>query len=167
MPSKHADRCKILLVEDSPELLRMLKRMLASEGYSVQTATTRDKALEYFMAERFHVAIIDVRLNQHDPYNYEGVCTLHSDTAFNSARITLTSGTSAVQCFAGANPCQVQDPGQPNNSVIYTFQTPVTDSGELNVRSATTYWPAFGPLNSAFSTDGGATYTDGPSFTPP
>ena len=72
MPSKHADQCKVLLVEDFPELLRMLKRMLASEGYSVQTATTRDEALARIQAERFHVAVIDVRLNQHDPYNYDG-----------------------------------------------------------------------------------------------
>ncbi len=72
MPPKHADQGRILLVEDSPELLRMLKRMLASEGYSVQTATTRDEALEKIMAERFHVAVIDVRLNHRDPYNYEG-----------------------------------------------------------------------------------------------
>ena len=72
MPSNNADRCKILLVEDSPELLRMLKRMLASEGYSVQTATTRDEALAKISAERFHVAVIDVRLNHRDPYNYDG-----------------------------------------------------------------------------------------------
>ena len=72
MPSHDAGQCKILLVEDSPELLRMLKRMLASEGYLVQTATTRDDALSRIMAERFHVAVIDARLDQHNPYNYDG-----------------------------------------------------------------------------------------------
>jgi hypothetical protein len=102
-----------------------------------------------------------------DPYNYEGVCMLHSETAFNRARLKLSSGTIASQCFAGANPCQVENPGQPNNSVLFTFPSPVTDSGDLNVRSSNAYYNAFGTITPQFSSDGGQTFTDGPPFTPP
>ncbi len=73
MSFKHAHRCKILLVDDSAELLRMLTRLLTFEGYPVRTASSREEALEILRAERFHVAVIDVRLDNRDPYNYEGL----------------------------------------------------------------------------------------------
>lgn len=72
MASKHAAPCKILLVEHSPELLRMLETMLLLEGYLVQTARSRQEARSYVEAERFHVAVIDARLDIHDPDNYDG-----------------------------------------------------------------------------------------------
>jgi CheY-like chemotaxis protein len=72
MPFKHAARCKLLLVEDSPDLLRMLETMLKSEGYLVQTATNRQDALEHIAAESFHIAVIDARLSDSDPDDYDG-----------------------------------------------------------------------------------------------
>src|SRR5215475_4138826 len=103
MPSNHADQCKILLVEDSLELLRMLKRMLASEGYSVQTATTRDEALEYIRAERYHIAVIDVRLRQDDPYNYEGFQLMQDIRSIDpSTGIVLLTETADLEIVRAA-----------------------------------------------------------------
>ena len=72
MAFKHAAQCKILLVEHSPELLRMLETMLLREGYLVQPASSRQEALTYAETERFHVAVIAARLDIHDPDNYDG-----------------------------------------------------------------------------------------------
>src|SRR5579871_5126119 len=73
MPFKYADHCKVLLVDDSAELRRMLGGLLTSEGYQVTPACSRTEALDLLRSQRFHVAVIDVRLGDKDPYNYEGL----------------------------------------------------------------------------------------------
>jgi CheY-like chemotaxis protein len=50
----------------------MLEQMLLREGYFVQTASSREQALEQVAADRFHVAVIDARLDNRDPYNHDG-----------------------------------------------------------------------------------------------
>lgn len=50
----------------------MLERMLLLEGYLVQSASSRAEAMSFAEAERFHVAVIDARLDIHDPDNYDG-----------------------------------------------------------------------------------------------
>lgn len=72
MSNKFAAQCNVLLVDDSAELLPMLEQMLTAEGYRVQTAASREQALERLQDERFHVAVIDARLDDRDPYNYDG-----------------------------------------------------------------------------------------------
>lgn len=72
MSNKFAAQCSVLLVDDSPDLLPMLEHLLTAEGYRVQTAASRDQALELLQEERFHVAVIDARLDDRDPYNYDG-----------------------------------------------------------------------------------------------
>jgi hypothetical protein len=97
----------------------------------------------------------------------EGICTLRTDQqagAFNQVRLTASGGNTISQCYEGPTnpPCTVENPGQPNNSALFTFPSPLTDSGDLNLRSPSTPWPF--PLGSAFSTNGGGTFTNGPSY---
>ncbi|MBE0691129.1 MAG: sigma-54-dependent Fis family transcriptional regulator, partial [Anaerolineae bacterium] len=53
MSNKFAAQCNVLLVDDSPDLLPMLEHLLTAEGYRVQTAASRDQALERLQEERF------------------------------------------------------------------------------------------------------------------
>lgn len=69
----YAAKCKILLVEDSLSLIRMLEQLLTTEGYNVQRAHSHEEAIERLAEERFHVAVIDARLDDNDPYNHDGL----------------------------------------------------------------------------------------------
>ncbi|MEP7293724.1 MAG: response regulator, partial [Chloroflexota bacterium] len=55
---------------------RMLEQLLAADGFTIQRATSRAEALEKIQAERFHIAIIDARLDDNDPYNHDGLSLL-------------------------------------------------------------------------------------------
>lgn len=57
---------KILVIDDSKELLEMLGFVLNINGYQVQTATTRSKALTEINNFRPDVILMDVRLNYDD-----------------------------------------------------------------------------------------------------
>ncbi len=73
MAFKYADHCKVLLVDDSAVLSQMLGGLLTSQGYRVTIAHSREEARNLLRDERFHVAVIDVRLGDSNPYNYEGL----------------------------------------------------------------------------------------------
>jgi len=53
---------KILLVDDEVEILKMLKRHLEIEGYTVDTCTDPLQALERMNAELYKVVITDIRM---------------------------------------------------------------------------------------------------------
>ncbi len=72
MSNKYAARCNILLVDNSPRLLPLLEQLLVAEGYRVTTAANRSEALKRLEAERFHIAVVDARLDDSDPYNDDG-----------------------------------------------------------------------------------------------
>ena len=52
----------ILLVDDDPEVLRMLQRVLAGDGYAVQTAPSAEKALDLARQDSFDVVLSDLSL---------------------------------------------------------------------------------------------------------
>jgi two-component system OmpR family response regulator len=55
-------RGKILLVDDDPDILRLLKAFLESRGYATITAGDSSVALEYFAQERPDLVLLDVML---------------------------------------------------------------------------------------------------------
>ncbi len=73
MSFRNAEHYKILLVEDSLNLLRMLRQLLAADGFTIVEATSLEQANEKLKSERFHIAIIDARLDDNDPYNHDGL----------------------------------------------------------------------------------------------
>ena len=52
----------VLLVEDNPDTLRLMSRLLRREGYSVHEATTCEEALLVAQRERCKVLVSDVEL---------------------------------------------------------------------------------------------------------
>lgn len=64
---------RILLVDDSPDLLNKLRRLLEVEGCTIVTATSREEALAHLQHMLFHIAVIDVRLVENDSHNRDGL----------------------------------------------------------------------------------------------
>jgi len=59
-------RARLLLVDDDPDLLRLLSMRLTASGYAVSTATSAEDALLQLDVERPQVVISDVRLPAKD-----------------------------------------------------------------------------------------------------
>ncbi len=53
---------KILLVDDERNILRMLKKLLTSAGYSVETARNYEEAVSKFNAQQFNLVLSDMKL---------------------------------------------------------------------------------------------------------
>lgn len=53
---------QLLIIDDEPQLGRMLQRLLAGEGYAVTIATTGIQAMQRLKAQRSHVVLCDVKL---------------------------------------------------------------------------------------------------------
>lgn len=54
-----ADRPRILLVEDDPQLLGMLETLLVEEGYAVETATDGQRGLHLALTRPYEVLLLD------------------------------------------------------------------------------------------------------------
>ncbi len=63
----------ILIVDDLPDWRRALSGLLADEGFSVQTTGSAREAIALLGASSFDLAIVDVRLDDSDEGNEEGL----------------------------------------------------------------------------------------------
>ena len=59
-------RCRILLVDDDPDLLRLLSLRLAAAGHTVETADSGEKALAGFTPFRPDLVVTDLRMGGMD-----------------------------------------------------------------------------------------------------
>jgi DNA-binding NtrC family response regulator len=55
-------RKKILIVDDDTRILQTLKSILQLRGFIVQTAQTRAEAIQKSQAQRYNLALLDIRL---------------------------------------------------------------------------------------------------------
>jgi CheY-like chemotaxis protein len=93
-------------VDDLPDMRTTLSGLLSDEGYYVRSASSRAEALRALDAERFHVAILDVRLDESDEDNQDGLLLMHE--------IRKKYSTVAVIILTGyANVKMVQEALQP------------------------------------------------------
>lgn len=66
----------ILVVEDSPSWCAIYREMLSEAGYAVHIATDLSQALESLNQRFFHVVIVDIRLDDQDRDNVQGIQVL-------------------------------------------------------------------------------------------
>ncbi len=64
---------RVLIVDDNEMALRTLRRQLEDEGFYVRTALNEAQALDLIREERFHVAVVDLRLVDTDTENRAGL----------------------------------------------------------------------------------------------
>lgn len=63
----------ILILDDDESWRDFHKEILEEEGYAVELATTRQEAVQKLDESPFDVAIVDLRLDEKDPANTEGL----------------------------------------------------------------------------------------------
>jgi CheY-like chemotaxis protein len=82
----------ILVVDDLPDWRATLSGILLDEGYEVCVAGDCQEALRLLEAERFHLAVLDVRLDESDEDNREGLELMRQIKAYDptTAVIILT-----------------------------------------------------------------------------
>jgi len=59
-------KSRILVVDDDPNILRIFKKVLEKEGYTVETTETGKDALKKIRKTKFSVCLIDLKLPDMD-----------------------------------------------------------------------------------------------------
>jgi CheY-like chemotaxis protein len=67
MARPHQNR--ILLVEDHPETLNLMEKILRARGYDVSTASTKAQALQQCQSEDFDILLGDIQLPDGDGFD--------------------------------------------------------------------------------------------------
>jgi len=80
---------KVLVVDDDPQMLRLLKIKLEAEGFNLITATRGNNALELIVAEQPDVILLDVTLPDSNGFD---VC--HRLREFTSVPVIMITGQS-------------------------------------------------------------------------
>jgi CheY-like chemotaxis protein len=85
-------------VDDLPDVRATLSGLLSDEGYDVRSASCRVEALQMVDAERFHVAVIDVRLDEADVDNQDGLLLMHEiRNKYHTVAIIILTGYANVR----------------------------------------------------------------------
>jgi len=101
-------RGHVLTVDDLPDVRATLSGLLADEGFDVRSASNNVEALKTLGTERFHVAVLDVRLDETDEDNQDGLLLMHE--------IRKRDPTIAIIVLTGyANVKMVQEALQPDH----------------------------------------------------
>ena len=102
---------RVLVVDDLPDVRTTLSGLLSDEGYEVRSAPSRVEALQMLDVERFHVAVLDVRLDEADEDNQDGLLLMHE--------IREKDSTVAIIILTGyANVKMVREALQPDHEGV-------------------------------------------------
>jgi CheY-like chemotaxis protein len=88
---------RILVVDDLPDWRVTLSGILLDEGYEVRAAGSRQEALRMLESERFHLAVLDVRLDESDEDNREGLELMRQIKAYDpTVSVIILTGYAEV-----------------------------------------------------------------------
>jgi CheY-like chemotaxis protein len=94
---------RILVVDDLPDWRATLSGILLDEGYEVCAAEDRQEALRLLEAERFHLAVLDVRLDEADEDNREGLELMRQIKAYDpTIAVIILTGYADVRMVQDA-----------------------------------------------------------------
>lgn len=68
---------KVLIIDDIPDWRKTLSGLLQDQGYDVESASSVDSALEKLGDEKYHVVISDIRLDESNVDNRDGLLLMH------------------------------------------------------------------------------------------
>ena len=132
---------KVLLVDDLEDWRTSLSGLLTDGGYEVHAVGSKIEALNALKTRHFHVAVLDVRLDETDENNTEGLTLMYEiKEKYSSVAVIILTGYATVK--------MVQDALQPDNkgnSPAFGFlQKSETDKLTEYVRNAS-LMPTFKP----------------------
>ncbi len=111
-------RGKILVVDDLPDVRSTASGILRDEGYLVHAAASREEALAILEHERFHIAVLDVRLDESDEDNREGMELLREiNQSYPTITIIMLTGYADAEMVREA--LQPANGRQPAYSVVF------------------------------------------------
>ncbi len=116
---------RILVVDDLPDIRATLTGLLADEGYLVRSACSLAEARELVTAERFHIAVLDVRLDESDVENVDGLRLMHEIKALDpSVEIVILTGYANVDIVREA--LEPDNTGHPP-AVVFLEKSKIAD----------------------------------------
>lgn len=111
-------RGKILVVDDLPDVRSTASGILRDEGYLTRAAASREEALEILENERFHLAVLDARLDESDEDNREGMELLREiNRRYPAITVIMLTGYADAEMVREA--LQPANGRQPAYSVVF------------------------------------------------
>jgi CheY-like chemotaxis protein len=80
---------KILVVDDMPDVRATVSGLLLDAGFDVTSASSKNEALRILRADQFNVAILDIRLDDTDEDNKDGLLLMHEIKKRHPKTVTL------------------------------------------------------------------------------
>ena len=96
----NAEKKSILIVEDDKAIIKSLKEILQSEGYSVDTAETGREAIQKSKAQFYNLALLDIKLP--DMEGTKLLTTMH-ETSPKMVKIMVTGYPSMENAVEALN----------------------------------------------------------------
>ena len=62
LAERRVKRSRLLFVDDEEDLRTLVKRHLSLEGFSIETASDGDEALDFLQHERFDLVLLDIHM---------------------------------------------------------------------------------------------------------
>lgn len=90
-----ADRKRILVADDDPDILELMKMDLGLQGYDITVATNGKDALQMVLTEKFDLVLLDVMMPYIDGYHVAYEIT--SKLGANSPRIIIITSRDTVR----------------------------------------------------------------------
>lgn len=88
---------RVLIIEDNHKLLDDYSDIVTSAGYQVTATHNLKSAIEQIDKVTFHVAIVDIGLDEHDEHNEEGLAVIdHLYELDEGTEVIILSGQSKV-----------------------------------------------------------------------
>jgi CheY-like chemotaxis protein len=120
------ENTRILVVDDLPDWRLTIGGLLEDEGYEVQTAGSSEDALELFASEQFDLAVLDVRLDETDEENTEGLnLAAEIRRLQNDAKIVIITGYGTQEIIR-----QALEPNDVRGKLADNY-VPKTETGQL------------------------------------
>ena len=110
-------KSRVLVVDDLLDWRVSLSGLLADEGYDVHSASSRVEALDVLSVRHFNVAVLDVRLDESDENNREGLILMHEiKERAPSVSVIILTGYADVEMVREA-----REPDDVGNSPAFGF----------------------------------------------
>lgn len=90
------DRVNILVVDDSPSWCAIYQEALGDAAYAVRVAGSLAEALDSLNRQFFHVAVVDIRLDNDDRDNAQGIEVLQRIWELNEGTMAIVSSGHAT-----------------------------------------------------------------------
>ena len=68
------EKSRILVIDDDPNILKVIQMRLEGEGFRVSTAAKAEDAITRARKQTFHLALVDLKLPNPDSIRYDQEC---------------------------------------------------------------------------------------------